>query len=790
MSDLFKKSSHAAGGGHKPDSALHATDPVCGMSVDTRAGKPSFDYEGTTYHFCNPRCREKFAGDPEHYIDPGRKVERSMHAASKGDAKTLYTCPMDPEIVQEGPGTCPICGMALEPMGVPSAEEQPNPELIDFLHRLKIGTALTLPLFVIAMAPHIGIPLHDIIPPRISQWIELALSAPVVLWCARPNFERGLASIRNRSPNMWTLLMLGTGAAFLYSLAAVLVPGLFPDEMHAHGGTVPVYFEAAAVIVVLVLLGQVLELRARARTGDALRALLNLAPKTALRALANGGEREVPLDHVLHGDRIRIKPGAAIPVDGVILEGASAIDESLLSGESLPVDKQTGDPVTGGTINTTGSFVMEARAVGSETVLSRIVALVAEAQRSRAPMQALADRVARYFVPAVVAVAVIAFFAWLLLGPAPQLAYAVVAAVSVLIIACPCALGLATPISVMVATGRGAREGVLVRNAQALEALAKADVLIVDKTGTLTQGRPVLTGIVTDGIAELDMLRLAASLETASEHPIAAAVVNGARERGLDLQAPRDFVAISGQGARATVEGHNVSVGNARLMAESGIDASAFHDDAARLARDGKSPLYIGIDGKAAGLLAVSDSVKPHAAAAIAKLQSQGLSVVMATGDRPETAEAVARELGIREVHAGLLPAEKSQLIAQFKARGHTVAFAGDGINDAVALSAADAGVAMGTGADVAIESAGITLPKGDLNGLVRARALAQATVANIKQNLTFAFAYNVLGVPVAAGVLYPVFGLLLSPMLAALAMSLSSVSVITNALRLGTQKL
>lgn len=790
MSDLFKKSSHPASGGQAPSSALRAIDPVCGMSVDTRADKPSFDYEGTTYHFCNPRCREKFAGDPEHYIDPGRKVERSMQAAGKDAGKVLYTCPMDPEIVQEGPGTCPICGMALEPMGVPSAEEQPNPELIDFLYRLKIGTALTLPLFLIAMAPHIGISLHDVIAPHVSQWIELALATPVVLWCARPIFERGLASIRNLSPNMWTLLMLGTGAAFIYSLAAVLAPGLFPDEMRAHGGTVPVYFEAAAVIVVLVLLGQVLELRARARTGDALRALLNLAPKTALRALATGGEREVPLDHILHGDRIRIKPGAAIPVDGVIVEGASAVDESLLSGESLPVDKRVGDPVTGGTINTSGSFVMEARAIGSETVLSRIVALVAEAQRSRAPLQALADRVARYFVPAVVAVAIIAFFAWLMLGPAPQLAYAVVAAVSVLIIACPCALGLATPISVMVATGRGAREGVLVRNAQALEALAKADVLIVDKTGTLTQGRPVLTGIVTGGIAELDMLRLAASLETASEHPIAAAVVNGARERGLDLEAPHGFLAVTGQGAHAMVSGRKVCVGNARLMTESDIDASAFHDEAARMAREGKSPLYVGVDGKAAGLLAVSDEVKPQAAAAIAKLQAQGLRVVMATGDRRETAEAVARELGIREVHAGLLPAEKSQLIAEFKARGHVVAFAGDGINDAVALSAADAGIAMGTGADVAIESAGITLPKGDLNGLVRARALAGATIANIKQNLTFAFGYNALGVPVAAGILYPVFGLLLSPMLAALAMSLSSVSVITNALRLGTQKL
>lgn len=790
MSDLFKKSSHHVGGAHGPNTALRAIDPVCGMSVDTRAGKPSFDYEATTYHFCNPRCREKFAADPEHYIDPGRKVERSMTAAGKDAGKTLYTCPMDPEIVQEGPGTCPICGMALEPMGVPSAEEQPNPELVDFLHRLKIGTALTLPLFAIAMAPHIGIPLHDVIDPRLTQWIELALATPVVLWCARPIFERGLASLRNRSPNMWTLLMLGVGAAFLYSLAAVLAPGLFPAEMRVHGGTVPVYFEAAAVIVVLVLLGQVLELRARARTGDALRALLNLAPKTALRALANGGEREVPLDHILHGDRIRIKPGAAIPVDGVIVDGASAIDESLLSGESLPVDKKPGDVVTGGTINTSGSFVMEARAIGSETVLSRIVALVAEAQRSRAPLQALADRAARYFVPAVVIVAIAAFFAWLILGPAPQLAYAVVAAVSVLIIACPCALGLATPISVMVATGRGAREGVLIRNAQALEALAKSDILIVDKTGTLTQGRPVLTGIVTDGIAELELLRLTASLESASEHPIATAVVNGARERGLDLEAPLDFAAVSGQGAHARVAGRKVSVGNARLMAESGIDATAFHDEAARMAGEGKTPLYVGIDGKAAGLLAVSDSVKPQAAEALAKLQALGLKVVMATGDRRETADAVARELGIRDVHAGLLPAEKSQLIAQYKARGHTVAFAGDGINDAVALSAADAGIAMGTGADVAIESAGITLPKGDLNGLVRARTLAHATIANIKQNLAFAFGYNALGVPVAAGVLYPVFGVLLSPMFAALAMSLSSVSVITNALRLSRQKL
>jgi Cu+-exporting ATPase len=530
----------------------------------------------------------------------------------------------------------------------------------------------------------------------------------------------------------------------------------------------------------------VLELRARARTGDALRALMDLTPKTALRVLPNGTEREVPLANILHGDQIRIRPGAAIPVDGVIVSGHSAIDESLLSGEPLPVDKVEGDEVTGGTINTSGSFVMQARAVGSETVLSRIVAMVSEAQRSRAPLQNLADRVARYFVPAVVAVAVLAFLAWLWLGPEPRLAHAIVAAVSVLIIACPCALGLATPISVMVATGRGAREGVLIRNAQALEALAKADTLILDKTGTLTQGRPVLTGIVSNGIPETELLMLAASLEQASEHPIAAAIVAGARERGLTLQKADNFSAVTGQGARADIAGHHVVVGNARLMQERGIDASAAHAQAERHATSGQTPLYVAVDGKLAGLLSVSDKVKPQAREAIAELKTLGLDIIMATGDRQETAQAVAHELGIDKVHAGLLPAEKSRLISELKTRGRTVAFAGDGINDAVALTTADSGIAMGTGADVAIESAGITLPKGDLKGIVRARRLASATVANIRQNLAFAFGYNALGVPVAAGVLYPVFGILLSPMIAALAMSFSSVSVITNALRLG----
>ena len=786
MSDLFKKSVTAGNG-------ARAIDPVCGMSVDTSASKPSFDYEGLTYHFCCARCRDKFAADPEHYVDPARNSTRSMAGAANHNgtqAKRLYTCPMDPEIVQEGPGICPKCGMALEPMGIPRGEAGPDPELIDFLRRLKVALLFTVPLFVLSMGAHAGLPFHDWLGARASQWLELLLAAPVVLWCARPFFHRARASLSNRSPNMWTLIGLGTGAAFLYSVVAVLAPGLFPEAMHGHGGTVAVYFEAAAVIITLVLLGQVLELRARARTGNALRALIDLAPKTAIRVTAKGRDMEVPLENILAGDRVRIRPGASIPVDGVIVEGTSAVDESLLSGESLPLDKAPGDAVTSGTLNTSGSFIMEARAVGSETVLARIVALVAEAQRSRAPMQNLADRVARYFVPGVVLIAIFAFFAWLTFGPAPQLAYAIVAAVSVLIIACPCALGLATPISVMVATGRGAREGVLVRNAAALEALANATTLVMDKTGTLTEGRPKLVGIVAAAIDETELLRLSASLETASEHPLAAAIVTAARERDLALEPVTAFEAVAGQGARGRVAGHDTIIGNARFLASLGIDAGSLNDEAAKRAANGESPLFVAVDGAAAGLLIIADSIKPSARAAIQALQDLGLTVVMATGDRRETAEAVARDLGIREVHAGLLPTEKSRLISEFKAKGLTVAFAGDGINDAVALSTADAGIAMGTGADVAIESAGITLPKGDLRGLVRARRLAAATTANIKQNLAFAFGYNAIGVPVAAGVLYPLFGVLLSPMIAALAMSLSSVSVITNALRLARQPL
>ena len=753
------------------------------------AGKPTFEHDGKVYYFCREGCRTKFAADPDHYLGEGRNERRrEMQAVPK--AKRLYTCPMHPEIVRDAPGPCPICGMALEPMGVPDANAGPDPELIDFLHRMKLGLIFTVPLFILAMAPHVGFPLHEWIEARTGQFIELLLALPVVIWSALPIFERGLSSFRNKSPNMWTLLTLGIGAAFLYSVTAVLFPGLFPDAMRDHTGTVPIYFEAAAVIIVLVLLGQVLELRARARTGDALRALLDLAPKMAIRVSATGNETEVPLENILHGDQLRIKPGAAIPVDGVLINGRSAIDESLLSGEALPVDKGPGDAVTGGTINTSGSFVMEARAIGAETVLSRIVDLVAEAQRSRAPLQNLADQVSLYFVPAVVIAALLAFLAWLVFGPAPALAYAIVAAVSVLIIACPCALGLATPISIMVATGKGARSGILIRNAEALEALAKADTLVVDKTGTLTEGKPKLTGIVSDGIAELELLALAASLETASEHPIAEAIVAAARERGLKFEPVNAFASVAGQGAHGVVQGRKVAIGNARFLETLSVDAEPLRSKADQLARRGQSPLFVAIDGRASGLLAVADTVKATAREAVRDLQALGLHVVMATGDRRETADAVAQALGITEVHAGLLPQDKSRLISEFKTRGRTVAFAGDGINDAVALSTADTGIAMGTGADVAIESAGITLPKGDLRALVRARRLASLTVSNIKQNLAFAFGYNALGIPIAAGVLYPVFGILLSPMIAALAMSLSSVSVITNALRLGQKRL
>jgi Cu+-exporting ATPase len=767
-----------------------ATDPVCGMRVSRKDARHTYRHAGETRYFCSSRCREKFIADPARY--PGG-AEHGAHAAETAAGLpqgTLYTCPMHPEIVQEGPGHCPKCGMALEPRGVP-AGDMPNAELADVTHRLRIGAAFAIPILVIAMGPDLGLPLGRWLSPQTAGWIELTLATPVVLWCGWPFLARGWASIVNRSPNMWTLISLGVLVAYAYSIVAVLVPGAFPHQFRMHGQGVGRYFEAAAVIVVLVLVGQVLELRARERTGGALRALLNLAPKTAHRVDADGSQVEIPLAHVQVGDRLRVRPGDVVPVDGIVTQGQSAVDESLLTGEPMPVEKTPGAPVTGGTLNRAGSFIMEARKIGAATVLARIVGMVAEAQRSRAPIQSLADRIAGYFVPAVVVIAIAAFLAWLAFGPAPSLAYAVVAAVSVLIIACPCALGLATPISIMVATGRGAREGVLVRNAAALERLAAVDTVIVDKTGTLTEGKPVLAQVETvGGVADVELLMLAASLEKASEHPLAQAIVSGAESRGLRLQAPEGFEALAGQGIRGRVGGRAVVLGTARLMQSLGIDVRASGPRPDALRRDGSIALLAAVDQKLAGSLVLTDPIRPSAREAIAALRRRGIEVIMATGDNPITAEAVARRLGLSAVHADLLPQDKARIIAELKGRGRVVAMAGDGINDAPALAAADVGIAMGTGADVAIESAGITLLKGDLAGIVRARRLAEATVANIWQNLAFAFGYNALGVPIAAGVLYPVVGILLSPMIAAAAMSLSSVSVVGNALRLAATRL
>ncbi|MCB1520487.1 MAG: heavy metal translocating P-type ATPase [Hyphomicrobiaceae bacterium] len=788
-------SSHVASGA----ADAKAIDPVCGMSVTIATAKHTLEHEGQTVYFCNPRCKEKFAAEPERYLDADRKAAAAALEARDAAPGTQWTCPMDPEIVRDEPGICPICGMALEPMGVPPADAGPNMELVDFTHRLKVALPLTIPLAVLAMGGHVGLPVDTWIGARAAQFIELALATPVVAYCGRPFFERGLASIRNASPNMWTLIAIGVGAAFIYSIVATVMPFLFPSELHqGHGGTVGVYFEAAAVIIVLVLVGQIMEIRARERTGNAIRALMDLAPKTARRIDAEGGERDVPLGDVGVGDKLRVRPGEAVPVDGVLVEGRSAVDEMLLTGEPLPVDKSDGDAVTGGTINRSGSFVMRAEKVGADTVLARIVQSVAAAQRSRAPIQSVADRIARYFVPAVVAVAALAFVAWLMFGPPPALAYAVVAAVSVLIIACPCALGLATPMSIMVATGRGAREGVLVRDAAALEMLAGVDTLVIDKTGTLTEGRPKLTDVQpANGVMRADLLSLAASLEVGSEHPIAAAIVAGAKAEGVPLGRTTDFEAITGLGVAGTVDGRRVAIGNAALMRKLGY-ANSFGEttfaaiDASLKAFGGtaRSALVVAVDAQYAGLVVVADTIKTNAAEALAELRSRGLRIVMATGDNAITARTVGRELGIEEIHAEVQPDEKSRIISELKARGRKVAFAGDGVNDAPALATADVGIAMGTGADVAIDSAGITLPKGDLAGIARAHALAKVTVANIRQNLGFAFGYNAIGVPVAAGVLYPVLGVLLSPIVAAVAMSLSSVSVIANALRLDRQSL
>ncbi|RRH93011.1 heavy metal translocating P-type ATPase [Mesorhizobium tamadayense] len=767
-----------------PETYLTATDPVCGMNVDRASAKHFIRHEGQGFYFCSAGCQGKFEAEPAKYL-AGRPESEPM---PKG---TQYTCPMHPEIIRDKPGSCPICGMALEPMGVPSADEGPNPELVDFTRRLWVSAALSLPLLVIAMAPMLGLSLESFIDGRTKTWAELALASPVVLWAAFPFFHRGWDSVLNRSPNMWTLISLGVGAAYLFSLVATLFPDVFPHQFRGHDGTVPVYFEAAAVIVALVFLGQVLELRARERTGSAIRALLDLAPKTARLIGADGSEKDVPLDSVKTGDRLRIRPGDAVPVDGIVLEGRSSIDESMITGEPLPVEKTEGDNLTGGTLNKNGSLIMRAEKVGAETTLSRIVELVAKAQRSRAPIQGLADRVSFYFVPAVVLVAVIAFIAWAAFGPEPSLAFAIVSAVSVLIIACPCALGLATPMSIMTATGRGAHAGVLIKEAAALERFASVDTLIVDKTGTLTEGRPRLTDVVAaEGIEENELLALAAALEKGSEHPLAEAIVEGAAERGVKLADAENFEAATGKGVAGTVSGKKVALGNAAMMADLGVDTAPVSAKAETLQAEGKTAMFVAVGGKLAGLVAVADPVKATTAEAIKALHDKGLRIIMATGDNERTAKAIAGRLGIDEVRAGLLPEQKSTLVEELRAKGAGVAMAGDGINDAPALAGADVGIAMGTGADVAVESAGITLVKGDLNGIVRARTLAQATIRNIRQNLFFAFLYNVLGVPVAAGVLYPLTGTLLSPMIAAAAMSLSSVSVIGNALRLRTLKL
>ena len=778
---------HGGNHGHHHVPALSrphvVKDPVCGMSVDPHTAKHRREHGGRTYYFCSARCAEKFEAAPEEYLGP----ERAKGKPAPKDA--IYTCPMHPEIEQVGPGDCPICGMALEPKTVSLDEEGPSAEYLDMRRRFGVSAALSLPLLLWVMGDHLlGIGMIHAIPRQLAHWIQLALATPVVLWGGWPIFKRCWASFRKLSPNMWTLIGIGVGAAYLYSVVATVAPGIFPEAFRGPEGQVDVYFEAAAVIVALVLLGQVLESRARERTSGAIKALLGLAPKTARRVREDGTDEEVSLEEVRVGDRLRVRPGDRIPVDGVVLEGHSTVDELMLTGEPVPVEKNPGDPVTGGTLNQSGSFIFRAERVGSDTMLARIVQMVAEAQRSRAPIQRLVDVVASYFVPAVVAVAIVAFIGWSLFGPPPAMAYALVAAVSVLIIACPCALGLATPMSIMVGTGRGAQAGVLIKNAEALERFAKVDTLVVDKTGTLTEGKPKVTTLMpAEGVAEDDLLRLAASLERASEHPLAAAIVAAAEERGLQLVEASRFDAITGKGVLGKVEGREVALGNQGLLQTLRVDPGDLLERAEQQRAEGETVMFVAVDGKAAGLICVADPIKPTTARALEALHAAGLHIVMLTGDNRTTAEVVAEKVGIDEIHAEVLPDQKKEVIRRLQADGRIVAMAGDGINDAPALAQADIGIAMGTGADVAMESAGITLVKGDLTGFVRARRLSEATMRNIKQNLFFAFIYNALGVPIAAGVLYPFTGLLLSPILAAAAMSLSSVSVIGNALRLRT---
>ena len=754
-------------------------DPVCGMNVTPGKSKGgSAAHEGHEYWFCNPKCRDKFLVDPAKYVAPPPPPA----PVTAEQAETIYTCPMHPEVRQHGPGNCPKCGMALEPE-IPSAEEGPNHELIAMTRRFSISAAITLPLLVIAMGELVGFaPLS----PNPRMWVELALATPVVAWGGSPFFQRGWDSIRNRSLNMFTLIAIGTGTAFGYSLLATLVPSIVPHTMREHDGSVPVYFEAAAVIVTLVLLGQVLELRARSATSGAIRSLLGLAPKIARRILPSGVDQDVPLDHVQVGDRLRVRPGERIPVDGVVIEGASSVDESMITGEPIPVEKTVGDKVTGGTLNATGGFVVTAERVGRDTLLAQIVKMVAEAQRSRAPIQRLADRVAAWFVPVVVLVAVATAIVWSLTGPDPRLAHALVNSVAVLIIACPCALGLATPMSIMVATGRGAGIGVLIRKAEALETLERIDTIVVDKTGTLTEGKPRLASIaVVAGTTEHEALEFAAALERSSEHPLAAAIIDGAKQRGVEIPEARDFTSVTGGGVRGTVNRKSVALGNARFLNAAGISIDGLADKSDHLRALGQTVVYLAVEGAAVAAIGVADPIKPTTAEAIRSLHAEGLKIIMLTGDSKLTASAVAKQLGLDDVIAEVLPDQKRSVVAQLQREGKVVAMAGDGVNDAPALAQADVGIAMGTGTDVAIQNAGITLVKGDLRGVARARQLSRATMRNIRQNLVFAFAYNALGVPIAAGVLYPWFGLLLSPMIASAAMSLSSVSVIANALRL-----
>jgi Cu+-exporting ATPase len=776
---------------------LVAIDPVCGMTVDPEAAG-SYEYKGRTYYFCSTHCLHKFREDPERFLNqPAHPVMvqplgiqpagvQAGPRSAPGSDKITYTCPMHPEVVSDAPGTCPICGMALEPRTA-SLEEEVNPELVDMTRRFWVSVVLSVPLLLIAMSDFVpGNPLEQIISMRALGWIQLVLATPVVLWGGWPFFARGWQSIVNRSLNMFTLIGLGVSVAYVFSVIAKLFPNIFPTSFRDPSGEVPVYFEAAAVITTLVLLGQVLELRARSQTGAAIKTLLGLAPKAARRIREDGTEEDVSLDQVQVGDRLRVRPGEKVPVDGVVIDGSSAIDESMVTGEPIPVEKHPGDRVIGATVNATGSFVMRAERVGAETLLAQIVQMVAEAQRSRAPIQKLADVVSAYFVPAVVAIAVITFIVWSIWGPEPRMAYGLVNAVAVLIIACPCALGLATPMSIMVATGKAAQSGVLFKNAEAIEIMRKVDTLVVDKTGTLTEGKPKLVSVITaEAVDEQILLRLAASLERGSEHPLAAAIVAGAEERGVKLTDATAFDSLTGKGVTGEVDGHKISLGNRALLDDLKIDAGELATKAESLRADGQTVMFVAVDGKATGLVGVADPIKETTPEAIKQLHEEGIRIIMLTGDSRTTAEAVARRLNIDEVVAEVLPNQKVDVVKKFQAEGRFVAMAGDGINDAPALAQAHVGIAMGTGTDVAMKSADVTLVKGDLRGIVRARVLSRLTMRNIKQNLFFAFIYNSIGVPIASGVLYPFFGILLSPMIAAAAMSFSSVSVIANSLRL-----